>query len=145
MVSLIEQICIEKGLKMTGQRRIVAQVLSTSTDHPNVEELHRRAFALDNEISMATVYRTVRLFEDYGIIEKHDFKSGRARYEVTSDVHHDHLLDLETGKLIEFNDPEIEVLQQKIAEKFGYKLVGHRLELYGIPLPSKNEDNKGHS
>jgi Fur family ferric uptake transcriptional regulator len=130
----IENLCIEKGMRMTEQRRVVARVLSTSDDHPDVEELYRRAHKVDPHISIATVYRTVRLFEEAGIIEKHDFRDGRSRYEEASDEHHDHLIDMKTGQVLEFMDHEIELLQAKIAERMGYKLVDHRLELYGVPL-----------
>ena len=123
----IENLCVEKGMRMTDQRRIVARVLSTSHDHPDVEELYRRAHALDPHISIATVYRTVRLFEEAGIISRHDFRDGRSRYEETTDVHHDHLIDMKSGKVIEFVDAEIEVLQEAIARKLGYRLVDHRL------------------
>lgn len=126
--------CIEIGMRMTDQRRIIARVLSDAADHPDVEEVYRRASVLDDKISIATVYRTVRLFEDAGILDRHDFRDGRARYEQTADVHHDHLIDLKTGKVLEFRNEEIEKLQQAIAEKLGYRLVEHRLELYGIPL-----------
>ena len=119
---------------MTDQRRVVARVLSESHDHPDVEELYRRAHALDPHISIATVYRTVRLFEEAGIISRHDFRDGRSRYEEAPETHHDHLIDMKTGKVIEFVDPEIEELQERIARKLGYKLVDHRLELYGTPL-----------
>ena len=121
-------------MRMTDQRRVVARVLSTSHDHPDVEELYRRAHAMDPHISIATVYRTVRLFEEAGIIERHDFRDGRSRYEETPDHHHDHLIDMRTGRVIEFVEPEIEALQESIARKLGYRLVDHRLELYGIPL-----------
>jgi Fur family ferric uptake transcriptional regulator len=130
----IENLCVEKGMRMTDQRRVVARVLSTSHDHPDVEELYRRAHAMDPHISIATVYRTVRLFEEAGIIARHDFRDGRSRYEETTDHHHDHLIDMRSGRVIEFVDPEIEVLQEKIARKLGYRLVDHRLELYGVPL-----------
>ena len=119
---------------MTDQRRVVARVLSTSHDHPDVEELYRRAHAMDPHISIATVYRTVRLFEEAGIIERHDFRDGRSRYEETPDSHHDHLIDMRSGRVIEFVDAEIEALQETIARKLGYRLVDHRLELYGVPL-----------
>ena len=119
---------------MTDQRRVVARVLSGSHDHPDVEELYRRAHALDPHISIATVYRTVRLFEEAGIISRHDFRDGRSRYEEAPETHHDHLIDMKTGKVIEFVDPDIEELQERIARKLGYKLVDHRLELYGTPL-----------
>lgn len=121
---------------MTDQRRVVARVLSTSHDHPDVEELYRRAHAMDPHISIATVYRTVRLFEEAGIIERHDFRDGRSRYEETPDSHHDHLIDMRSGRVIEFVDAEIEALQETIARKLGYRLVDHRLELYGLPLES---------
>ncbi len=130
----IENLCTEKGMRMTDQRRVVARVLSTSHDHPDVEELYRRAHAMDPHISIATVYRTVRLFEEAGIIERHDFRDGRSRYEETPDHHHDHLIDISSGRVIEFVEPEIEVLQELIARKLGYRLVDHRLELYGVPL-----------
>jgi Fur family ferric uptake transcriptional regulator len=133
----IENLCVEKGMRMTDQRRIVARVLSTSHDHPDVEELYRRAHALDPHISIATVYRTVRLFEEAGIISRHDFRDGRSRYEEATDLHHDHLIDMKSGKVIEFVDPEIEALQEAIARKLGYRLVDHRLELYGVPLPER--------
>jgi len=123
---------------MTEQRRVIAQVLSTAHDHPDVEELYRRAHAVDHHISIATVYRTVRLFEDAGIIARHDFRDGRARYEEAPDVHHDHLIDMKTGQVIEFVDEEIEALQDAIARRLGYRLVDHRLELYGIPLEDKD-------
>ncbi len=130
----IENLCTEKGMRMTDQRRVVARVLSTSHDHPDVEELYRRAHAMDPHISIATVYRTVRLFEEAGIIERHDFRDGRSRYEETPDHHHDHLIDMRSGRVIEFVDPDIEALQESIARKLGYRLVDHRLELYGLPL-----------
>ena len=134
MPDRIEKLCVEKGMRMTEQRRVIARVLSTSHDHPDVEELHRRAHAVDPHISIATVYRTVRLFEEAGIIERHDFRDGRSRYEETPDHHHDHLIDMKTGKVVEFVDEEIEALQNAIAKKLGYKLVDHRLELYGVPI-----------
>ncbi|MCS6985918.1 MAG: transcriptional repressor [Sphingomonadaceae bacterium] len=127
----IEALCQAKGLRITEQRRIIARVLSQSRDHPDVEELHRRAAAIDRRISIATVYRTVRLFEDAGILERHDFRDGRARYEPVPDEHHDHLIDIDTGEVIEFSDPRIEALQLEIAERLGYRLVDHRMELYG--------------
>ena len=134
MSDRIEKLCVEKGLRMTDQRRIIARVLSEADDHPDAEELHRRASAEDNRISLATVYRTVRLFEDAGIIERHDFRDGRSRYEEAPDEHHDHLIDMNSGEVIEFYDEEIERLQEAIARKLGYKLVDHRLELYGTKL-----------
>jgi len=133
-VDRLEKACIEKGMRMTDQRRVIARVLSSAEDHPDVEELHRRAHAIDPHISIATVYRTVRLFEESGIIERHDFRDGRSRYEQSPDHHHDHLIDMKTGKVVEFVDEEIEALQHAIAKKLGYKLIDHRLELYGMPL-----------
>ena len=130
----IEKLCVEKNMRMTDQRRVIARVLSEAHDHPDVEELYRRAHAVDPHISIATVYRTVRLFEESGIIERHDFRDGRSRYEEATESHHDHLIDMKTGQVVEFVDPEIEKLQQEIARRLGYKLVDHRLELYGVPL-----------
>jgi len=132
----IEKLCVEKGMRMTEQRRVIARVLSEAHDHPDVEELHRRAHAVDPHISIATVYRTVRLFEEAGIITRHDFRDGRARYEEISD-HHDHLIDLSTGRVIEFVNEDIERLQRRVAEELGFDLVDHRLELYGVPKGSK--------
>ena len=134
MPSRLEKRCIDKGLKMTEQRRVIARVLSESIDHPDVEMLYRRVTAIDPRISIATVYRTVRLFEEAGIIARHDFRDGRSRYEEATEIHHDHLIDLKSGKVVEFVDDEIEALQEAIARKLGYKLVDHRLELYGTPL-----------
>ena len=128
----IEQLCAEKGLRITEQRRVIARVLSDAVDHPDVELLHQRAAAIDPGISIATVYRTVRLFEDAGILERHDFGDGRARYEAAPEAHHDHLINVETGEVIEFVDRELEELQRRIAEKLGFRLVDHRLELYGV-------------
>ncbi|MBC2778839.1 Fur family transcriptional regulator [Parasphingopyxis marina] len=128
----IEALCAEKGLRITEQRRVIARVLSEAEDHPDVESLHERASAIDSGISIATVYRTVRLFEEAGILERHDFGDGRARYEAAAEDHHDHLIDVETGKVIEFVDEELEELQRRIAEKLGYRLVDHRMELYGV-------------
>jgi len=133
----IEKLCVERGMRMTDQRKVIARVLSTSKDHPDVEELHRRAAAIDSHISIATVYRTVRLFEEAGILERHDFRDGRSRYEEAPEIHHDHLIDTKTGRVIEFFDPEIERLQQEIARRLGFKLIEHRLELYGVPLDDK--------
>jgi Fur family ferric uptake transcriptional regulator len=130
----VEALCAEKGLRITDQRRTIARVLSESEDHPDVEALHERAAAIDAGISIATVYRTVRLFEEAGILERHEFGDGRARYEAAAEGHHDHLIDVETGKVIEFIDADIEMLQRKIAEKLGFRLVDHRMELYGVPL-----------
>ena len=133
----IEARCAATGMRMTEQRRVIARVLSEAHDHPDVEELHRRAHAVDPHISIATVYRTVRLFEEAGIIDRHDFRDGRSRYEEHPEVHHDHLIDMKTGQVVEFVDAEIEALQEAIARKLGYKLVDHRLELYGMPLDDK--------
>ena len=130
----LEQLCADKGLRITEQRRVIARVLSESDDHPDVELLHERANKIDSGISIATVYRTVRLFEEAGILDRHDFGDGRARYEAAPEAHHDHLIDVESGKVIEFVDPEIEALQKQIAAKLGYRLVDHRLELYGVRL-----------
>jgi len=132
-MSWIEQKCADHGMRMTDQRRVIAEVLSNANDHPDAEELYSRAAKIDPNISLATVYRTVRLFAEAGIIETHDFRDGRARYEPANDEHHDHLIDVTTGKVIEFVDEEIEALQIRIAEKLGYELVDHRLELYGKP------------
>ena len=130
----LEQLCADKGLRITEQRRTIAKVLSESEDHPDVEQLHARSAAIDPGISIATVYRTVRLFEDAGILDRHDFGDGRARYEAAPEAHHDHLIDVESGKVVEFVDPELEALQKQIAEKLGYRLVDHRMELYGVRL-----------
>jgi Fur family ferric uptake transcriptional regulator len=138
-VDRIEKLCVEKGMRMTDQRRIVARVLSTAKDHPDVEELYRRAHAEDPHISIATVYRTVRLFEEAGIIERHDFRDGRSRYEEMPDVHHDHLIDMRTGRVIEFVDEDIEKLQHAIARRLGFRLVDHRLELYGVPMDDEKK------
>jgi Fur family ferric uptake transcriptional regulator len=138
--SRIEQLCVEKGLKMTGQRRIIAKVLSEAVDHPNAEELYRRASAIDPCISIATVYRTLRLLEEQQILERHEFGDGRARYERVDDhKHHDHLIDIRSGKVIEFESSEIEALQREIARRHGYRLTGHRLELFGVPLDEEQE------
>ena len=134
MSSVLEKKCIEKGLKMTEQRRVIARVLSDADDHPDVEALYKRAVKIDNKISIATVYRAVKLFEDAHIIERHDFGDGRARYEEMPEEHHDHLIDLRSGKVVEFTNAEIEKLQEKIARELGYKLVDHRLELFCVPL-----------
>ena len=130
----IEQLCADKGLRITEQRRIIARVLGEADDHPDVETLHERAAAVDPRISIATVYRTVRLFEEAGILERHEFGDGRSRYEAASDDHHDHLIDVETGQVIEFVDEELELLQKRIAEKLGFRLVDHRMDLYGVTL-----------
>ncbi len=134
MPSRLEQLCVQKGMRMTDQRRVIARVLSEASDHPDVEEVYRRASAVDPKISIATVYRTVRLFEEAGILSRLDFGDGRARYEEAPEEHHDHLIDVKSGKVIEFTSTEIEALQERIARKLGYKLVGHRLELYGVPI-----------
>ena len=134
MSSVIENKCIEKGVRLTDQRKIIAQVMSESTDHPDVDELHKRVSKADSKISLATVYRTVKLFEEAGIVAKHDFKGNKARYEEASQEHHDHLIDVNTGEIIEFVNEDIEKLQKKVAEKLGYKLVDHRLELYGSKI-----------
>ena len=128
----IEQKCIAKGVKLTDQRKIIAKVMSEANDHPDVDELYNRVSKIDSKISIATVYRTVKLFEEYGILTKHEFKGGKARYEELSESHHDHLIDVKTGEIIEFVDQEIENLQKKVAEKYGYDLVDHKLELYGV-------------
>ena len=133
----IEAQCAARGMRMTEQRRVIARVLADSADHPDVEELYRRCAKIDEHISISTVYRTVKLFEDSGIIERHDFRDGRARYEQIPDAHHDHLINLRTGEVIEFQSEEIERLQREIARKLGYKLVDHRLELYAVPLDDK--------
>lgn len=130
----LEALCQERGLRITDQRRVIARVISNSDDHPDVDELYRRASAIDPKISIATVYRTVRLFEEAGILDRHDFGDGRARYEAAPEAHHDHLIDVETGKVIEFVDPELEALQKQIAEKLGYRLVDHRMELYAVAI-----------
>jgi len=136
-MSKIEDKCKQRGVRLTDQRRLIAKVMSQSSDHPDVDELHKRISKIDEKVSIATVYRTVKLFEESGIIEKLDFKGGKARYEQSPDIHHDHLIDVNTGEIIEFVDEEIEKLQSKVAEKLGYKLVDHRLELYG----TKNKKN----
>ena len=132
MTETIEKKCILKGVKLTDQRKIIAQVMSDSSDHPDVDELYKRVLKIDSKISIATVYRTVKLFEEVGILAKHDFKGGKARYEELSEGHHDHLIDIKTGEIIEFIDEDIEKLQKKVAEKYGYDLVDHKLELYGV-------------
>ena len=136
MTETIEQKCIAKNVKLTDQRKIIAKVMSDSNDHPDVDELHKRVSKIDTKISIATIYRTVKLFEEAGIIAKHDFKGGKARYEELSESHHDHLIDIKTGEIIEFVDEEIEKLQKKVAEKYGYDLVDHKLELYGVKKKS---------
>ncbi len=136
MPETIEQKCIKKGVKLTEQRRVIAKVMTESDDHPDVDELYKRVTQIDSKISIATVYRTVKLFEESGILTKHDFKGGKARYEELSEQHHDHLIDIKSGEIIEFVDNEIEELQKKVAEKYGYDLVDHKLELYGIKKKS---------
>ena len=135
-VPTLEEQCVQKGMRMTDQRRIIAQVIEAAIDHPDVEELYRRASARDSRISLSTVYRTLNLFEESGLVTKHDFKDGRARFEPIPDEHHDHLIDIRSGKVIEFRNEEIEAIQDVIAKRLGYKLVDHRLELYAIPLKS---------
>ena len=130
----IEKKCQTKGVRLTDQRRVIAEVMSNATDHPDVDELQKRVNKIDKKISIATVYRTVKLFEESGIVEKHDFKGGKARYEQSPDEHHDHLIDINSGKIIEFVDKDIEILQNKVAQKLGYKLVDHKLELYGSKI-----------
>ena len=137
MSSDIENKCLKRGLRLTDQRKLVAKVMSASTDHPDVDELHKRVSKLDSKISIATVYRTVKLFEEAGIVDKHDFKGNKARYEQAPKEHHDHLIDINTGEITEFVNKDIEELQKQVAEKLGYKLVDHRLELYGQKLKSK--------
>jgi Fur family ferric uptake transcriptional regulator len=134
----IEALCAEKGLRITEQRRVIARVIGEADDHPDVETLHARSALVDPNISIATVYRTVRLFEEAGILDRHDFGDGRARYEAAPEAHHDHLIDVETGRVIEFVDPELEALQRQIAERLGYRLVDHRMELYGVSLTRKD-------
>jgi len=133
-VPTLEEQCAQKGMRMTDQRRIIAQVMESADDHPDVEELYRRASARDPRISLSTVYRTLNLFEESGLVTKHDFKDGRARFEPIPDEHHDHLIDIRSGKVIEFRNEEIEAIQELIAKRLGYKLVDHRLELYAVPL-----------
>jgi len=137
VISPLEKLCAERGMRMTEQRRVIAKVLSEASDHPDAEVLYRRASRLDPKISLATIYRTVRLFEEAGVIEKHDFGDGRSRFETVPDDHHDHLINVKTGEVIEFVDDEIEELQKAIAKRLGYELVDHRLELYGIKLSKK--------
>ena len=136
MLETIEQKCIKKRVKLTDQRKIIAKVMSEANDHPNVDELYNRVSKIDSKISIATVYRTVKLFEEFGILAKHEFKGGKARYEQLNESHHDHLIDIKSGEIIEFVDQEIEKLQKKVAEKYGYNLVDHKLELYGVKKKS---------
>ncbi len=135
----LEQQCVDRGMRMTEQRRVIARVLEQSADHPDVEELYRRSVMVDPNISISTVYRTVKLFEDTGIIERHDFRDGRSRYETVPDEHHDHLIDVKSGRVIEFQSEEIEALQERIAREHGFRLVDHRLELYGIPIKTNDD------
>ena len=139
----IEALCAQRGLRITEQRRVIAKVLSESTDHPDVERLHQRAVTMDPGISIATVYRTVRLFEEAGILDRHDFGDGRVRYEAAPEAHHDHMIDVETGKVIEFVDPELEALQRQIAAKLGFRLVDHRMELFGVRLDRDQDASSG--
>jgi len=134
MKSIIEEKCVKQGVRLTDQRRLIAKIMSESEDHPDVDELHKRVSKLDAKVSIATVYRTVKLFEEAGVVSKHDFKGNKARYEQAPQEHHDHLIDINTGEIIEFVNEEIENLQKKVAEKLGYKLVDHRLELYGSKI-----------
>ena len=136
----LEKLCVEKGLRMTEQRRVITRVISEADDHPDVEEIHRRSTEIDSRISIATVYRTMRLVEDYDVVQRHDFQDGRSRYEEASTDHHDHLINVRTREVIEFVNEEIEALQEKIAREHDFRLVDHRLELYGVPL---NEDEEG--
>ena len=138
----IEKLCADRGMRMTEQRRVIARVLSAAEDHPDVEELYRRASAVDPHISIATVHRTVRLFEEAGVVEKHDFGDGRSRYEEAGDDHHDHLIDTKTGEVIEFYDAEIERLKTEIAKRLGFDLIGHKLELYGKPTPGAEPSDR---
>lgn len=137
-LSSLELLCAEKNMRMTDQRRIIARILSEATDHPSVEDVYSRAHVVDDRISLSTVYRTVRLFVDAGIVESHDFGDGKARLETVAEEHHDHLIDLKTGRVIEFSNEEIEKLQERVARELGFKLVDHRLELYGVPLDEKD-------
>jgi Fur family transcriptional regulator, ferric uptake regulator len=138
----LEEQCAARGMRMTDQRRVIARVVEGSADHPDVEELHRRAAAIDARISLSTVYRTVNLFEEAGLVAKHDFKDGRARFEPIPDEHHDHLIDIRSGKVIEFRNEEIEAIQELIAKRLGYRLVDHRLELYAVPLSATDQGAK---
>lgn len=142
MPSRLERLCIEKGLKMTEQRRVIARVLSEATDHPHVEQVYRRASEIDSRISIATVYRTVRLFEEAHILERHDFGDGRARYEEAPEEHHDHLIDVQSGKVVEFQNEQIEALQREVAKQLGYELVDHRLELFGVPIAAEKKSGR---
>ena len=143
MMGPMERLCVERGLRMTGQRRVVAQVLSEADDHPDAEEIYRRGSAIDAKISIATVYRTLRIFEEVGILQRLEFGDGRARFEIAEREHHDHLIDTSSGKVVEFQDAKLEALQTKIATSLGYRLVGHRMELYGVPLTADDETEPG--
>ena len=143
MMGPMERLCVERGLRMTGQRRVVAQVLSEADDHPDAEEIYRRGSAIDAKISIATVYRTLRIFEEVGILQRLEFGDGRARFEIAEREHHDHLIDSASGKVIEFQDAKLEALQTKIATSLGYRLVGHRMELYGVLLTADDETEPG--
>jgi Fur family ferric uptake transcriptional regulator len=138
----LEEACVHKGMRMTDQRRVIARVIEAAVDHPDVEELYRRASAVDDRISLSTVYRTVNLFEEAGLVTKHDFKDGRARFELIPDEHHDHLIDIRSGSVIEFRNEEIEAIQEVIAKRLGYRLVDHRLELYAVPIDSSDKPRK---
>ncbi len=142
MPSRLERLCVDKGLKMTDQRRVIARVLSESSDHPDVEKVYRRATEIDPRISISTVYRTVRLFQEANILERHDFGDGRARYEEIPESHHDHLIDIQSGRVVEFTNESIERLQREVARQLGYELVDHRLELFGVPLGSQEKPKK---
>lgn len=141
----LEEACVARGMRMTDQRRVIARVIQDSSDHPDVEELYRRASAVDARISLSTVYRTVNLFEEAGLVTKHDFKDGRARFELIPDEHHDHLIDIRTGRVIEFRNEEIEAIQEVIAKRLGFRLVDHRLELYAVPLNETRDSKDGNS
>ena len=138
MKDTLEELCKKKGVRLTEQRKVIAQVMASSSDHPDVDELHQRVNKIDSKISIATVYRTVKLFEEAGVVSKHDFKGGKARYEKSPEEHHDHLIDVNSGEIIEFVDEDIELLQKKVADKLGYTLVDHRLELYGTKKTNKS-------
>ncbi len=142
MASRIEEACLARGMKMTEQRRVIARVLSAADDHPSVDELHRRVAEDDPRVSLATVYRTVRLLEEANIVERHDFRDGRSRYEMTGEDHHDHLIDVQTGAVVEFKSEAIEALQREMARQLGYRLVDHRLELYGVPIEADGVEKK---
>ena len=145
-IETLEEQCASRGMRMTDQRRIIAQIVEQASDHPDVEELHRRAVSRDPRISLSTVYRTLNLFEEAGLVTRHDFKDGRARFEVFDDAHHDHLIDIRSGRVIEFRNEEIEALQDEIARRLGYRLVDHRLELYAVPLDTETpEEEDTHS